>query len=119
MVRASAGIGNRRSIGANLALSAGVTSYLLNESAKSQEGDELGRLQHVLDRVYTRLRERAARQWAHRASQSKDPADACVHVRITAGKQSLPHPRLAQRNRLHKSHRSRKHRSRTSSHHCN
>lgn len=83
-----------------LLLSVGVTSYLLNESAKWQEGEELGRLQQVLDKVYTKLRERAARQWAHRASRSKDPADACVHVRITAAKQPLPHPRLAQRNRL-------------------
>jgi len=43
-------------------------------------------LRQALDRNYDRLRATARRQWEHNFA-GKDPSDACVSVRITAGDQ--------------------------------
>jgi hypothetical protein len=42
--------------------------------------NEVERLRCVLDRSYARMRERARIAWSER--QEKDPADACVSIRV-------------------------------------
>jgi len=43
-----------------------------------------------LDQAYAKFRDRAALEWAVRISDAKDPADACVNVRIAIPVR-LPH----------------------------
>ncbi|MFN2623186.1 MAG: hypothetical protein ABR611_10095 [Chthoniobacterales bacterium] len=44
-------------------------------------------LRHALDVNYARVLSAAREQW-ERCFEGNDPSDACVHVRITAGKPS-------------------------------
>jgi len=55
------------------------------KAGKRKPHAELRALEEELDRVYARMRERARYEWSLRQNREKDPADAQVSVRVSAG----------------------------------
>lgn len=60
-----------------------------NRPAVRPSEDEIKGLARALDKTYARLRERALADWKRHHS-AKDPADACVSVRITPAAKVKP-----------------------------
>jgi hypothetical protein len=89
-----------------------------NDRTSSTESEEIGGFQAALDKVYAKLRERAANAWAVRVSEKNDPADACANVRIAASGRTSKH-RLEARGQLDQPLSAKKARARKPDHHRN
>jgi hypothetical protein len=81
-------------MGAVPAISGGMKTPPHQAGKKQTPSEEITGLESALARAYARLRERARAAWERQQAGTKDPAAACVSVRITGTKASSSQPIL-------------------------
>jgi hypothetical protein len=65
------------------------------EDEKQTPSEEITGLESALATAYARLRERARAAWEHQQAGKKDPAAACVSVRITGTNTTSSRPSVS------------------------